>query len=93
MDARRRRHAAALFALAASIGGACAAGCSLGLDKSLLDADGGDEDVTTIEAASEGSPRPGTDAPASDAPVSPAGDAGACTSDTDCQSAIGDARP
>jgi len=83
--ARGKRRLAG-FALGCSVAWAvAAAGCSLGLDKSLIGADAGDDGSAIVEAASDSPVKPPGDsqAPPSDAKVTV--DAGACSTDTDCQ--------
>jgi hypothetical protein len=85
-----RRLAVTLIVLSASIGGS-AVGCSLGLDKSLIGQSPGDDGEAPVEAGGDGQVKPPTDAPVSDVVVAPEADAGACATDKDCQSAVGDA--
>ncbi|MGD0525174.1 MAG: hypothetical protein ABSE49_08530 [Polyangiaceae bacterium] len=86
MRAHTKRRLAGL-ALACSVGVAAAdVGCSLGLDHSLIGADAGDDVSSPVEAAVDAPGKPPGDskAPPSDAMVTV--DAGACSTDTDCQS-------
>jgi len=85
-----RRMAVLALVLSASIGGS-AVGCSLGLDKSLLEQGAGDDGEAPVEAGGDGPVKQPTDGPASDVVVAPEADAGACATDKDCQNAVGDA--
>src|SRR5580658_8284138 len=85
-----RRLAALLVVLSASIGGS-AVGCSLGLDKSLIGQVQGDDGEAPVEAGGDGPVKPPADAPVSDVVVAPEADAGACATDKDCETAVGEA--
>jgi hypothetical protein len=85
-----RRLAALLVVLSASIGGS-AVGCSLGLDKSLIGQVQGNDGEAPVEAGGDGQVKPPTDAPVSDVVVAPEADAGACATDKDCETAVGEA--
>jgi hypothetical protein len=85
MRARGKRRLAGL-ALGCSVAGSVAAvGCSLGLDHSLIGADAGDDGGTPFEASGDSPVKPPGDGqtPPSDAKITV--DAGACSTDTDCQ--------
>lgn len=85
MRARGKRRLAGL-ALGCGVAGTVAAvGCSLGLDKSLIGADAGDDGSVGAEASGDSPVKPMGDsqAPPTDAKVTV--DAGACSTDTDCQ--------
>jgi len=85
------RRFAVLFVVAAwSVAGA-AAGCSLGLDKSLLTQEAGIQDAPSVEVGVDAPMKPPMDAQPQDVVTPPEADAGACTRDSDCQSAVGDA--
>jgi hypothetical protein len=85
-----RRLAALLVVLSVSIGGS-AVGCSLGLDKSLIGQVQGDDGEAPVEAGGDGPVKPPADAPVSDVVVAPEADAGACATDKDCETAVGEA--
>jgi hypothetical protein len=85
-----RRIAVLVLVLSASMGGS-AVGCSLGLDKSLINQSTGDDGEAPVEAGGDGAVKPPTDAPLSDVVVPPEADAGSCATDKDCQNAVGDA--
>jgi hypothetical protein len=83
--ARGKRRLAGL-ALGWGVAGAVAAvGCSLGLDKSLIGVDAGDDASASVEAATDSAAEHVGDskAPPTDAKITV--DAGACSTDTDCQ--------
>jgi hypothetical protein len=83
--ARAKRRLAGLALAAAVTGAGSAVGCSLGLDKTLIGADAGDDGTTPAEGSTSDSPvKPGdSQAPPSDAKLTV--DAGACSKDSDCQ--------
>jgi hypothetical protein len=90
---RTPRHLLSLAAAASAAAGLTAFGCSLGLDPSLIGAEGGAG--TDASGPQEGGPpgdggdgqttHPGDSSLASDAPLSV--DAGACNTDSDCMAA------
>src|SRR5580704_6949071 len=101
MRMQSRRQLGALVVVTSVAAGLTTLGCSLGLDSSLIGQDGGIGSDSTTSADGLGSEgggggdsgdahvQPPDGSGPTDAP--PEVDAGACSTDADCQAAIGDA--
>src|SRR5579859_5315689 len=88
MRVRAGRAAAGVFVAVAAAAAGADAGCSLGLDASLIDASPPGDDVAPVPEAGADAPAP-VDADAHPAPTDgpPSVDAGACSKDSDCATA------